>query len=57
MFSAVFYLGCSVRPADSVSEHEYFCIGKYLGGGGGGGVGMGLLYPGPGYEAVICSTH
>ena len=52
MFSAVFYLGCSVRPADSVSEHENFCIGKYL-----GGVGMGLLYPGPGYEAVICSTH
>ena len=37
------------------SEHQYFCIGKYLGGGGGGG--MGLLYPGPGYEAIICSTH
>ena len=42
MFSAVFYLWCSVRPADSVSEHKYFCIG-----------GMGLLYSGPGYEAII----
>ena len=30
-----------------------------IGGGGGGGnvLGMGLLYPGPGYEAIICFTH
>ena len=29
-----------------------------IGGGGAMHVlGMGLLYPGPGYEAIICFTH
>ena len=38
------------------SGHQNFCIGKYL-GEGGQWLGMGLLYPWPGYEAIICFTH
>ena len=41
-------------------HHAVFLHWQVLGGGGGGGkamVGMGLLYPGPGYEAIICFTH
>ena len=44
------------------SEHytSISALASIGGGGGGWGgqwLGMGLLYSGPGYEAIICFTH
>ena len=41
------------------SEHytSISALASIGGRGGVGGLGMGLLYPGPGYEVIICFTH
>ena len=48
------------RPGNEATTPCSISALASIGGGGGGGkamVGMGLLYPGPGYEAIICFTH
>ena len=56
MFSAILYLWCSVPSWFCINmpctwdECEFLDWQVF-------GVGMGLLYPGPGYEVIICFTH
>ena len=53
------FLQCMRLMFESEHYTSISALASIGGGGGGGGnvLEMGLLYPGPGYEAIICFTH
>ena len=58
------YYNTVICPVHDMNGTPVFFHWQVCGGGGGRGgeggwqwLGMGLLYTGPGYEAIICFTH